>query len=491
MKYRTKLTIAFLTLAILSTVLGLVIVNTATRKLLFSEMQSKVLTLAASAATQLDGEKFKDLEIPGTENTDRYNEAKKLLQIIRDANRRNDFFVEDMYTLYPSKQNPGSVVYGVDTQEDPMLLVKPGELFTGEDVNDIGTHLDVPFVDPKVMRDPWGIWLSAFAPIRDKNGQYIATLGIDISAEEIHLEALQVWFYGFVALGSSIIVATLLSLTLSHMATKSLASLCSVVKEIGQGHLENKAHLDTDDEFNELAVAINEMTTGLEERERLKANFAKYVSGQVLEKIMKLESFEQLEGERRKITVLFSDIRDFTKLAERMSPEKVVLFLNEYFDKMIDVIFKHYGTLDKFIGDGMMVEFGAPLGDAYQEEHAMHAAIDMLTELEILNEKWKQDNKPTIRVGIGINTGLAVVGNIGSIKRVEYTAIGDTVNVAARLEEATKHLQQTILLGEATYQAVKDIVPCKSLGEMTVPGRDSPIRVYTVDLDELRRKAKK
>jgi adenylate cyclase len=489
-KYRIKLTLAFIALALFSTALGLLVVTLSSKSILFNELRSKVLTVATTAAAQLNGEDFKNLNTPGAENTPQYKEAKKELQKIRDANRRSDLFVEYVYTMQPGGQPTSAVVFGVDAEEVPEQMAKPGETVISEDLGDIATHLDTPYVDKRVNRDPWGYWLSAFAPITDKNGNYVATLGIDMSAAAVSTEFFYFWVYRFVALGISLVCATILAFALSHFVTKSLASLCSVVKEIGEGHLDAKASLDTHDEFNELATAINQMTLGLEERERLKANFAKYVSAQVLERILKLESFQQLEGERRKITVLFSDIRDFTRLAEKMPPEKVVLFLNEYFDKMIDIIFKYYGTLDKFMGDGIMVEFGAPLGDTYQEQHALFAAIDMLAELDHLNDKWKGEGKPVIRVGIGINTGLAVVGNIGSIKRVEYTAIGDTVNVAARLEEATKLLQQTILLGEATYQAIKDQFPCRSLGDIALPGRDEPIRVYTIDIDELRRKTK-
>jgi adenylate cyclase len=149
------------------------------------------------------------------------------------------------------------------------------------------------------------------------------------------------------------------------------------------------------------------------------------------------------------------------------------------------VIFEYSGTLDKFMGDGIMVEFGAPLDDENQEQHALLAAAKMFEGISKLNEKWKLEGKPTIRVGMGINTGLAVVGNIGSLKRLEYTAIGDTVNVASRLEEATKTVQEMILFTEATYEAVKDRFPCRYLGEITVQGRHEPVRIYTIDRDKM------
>lgn len=242
--------------------------------------------------------------------------------------------------------------------------------------------------------------------------------------------------------------------------------------------------MKTHDEFEELGNEINKMATGLQERERLKLNFARYVSQQVMEQILKKESFAKLEGERRKITVLFSDIRQFTQIAERLPPEQVVSLLNEYFELMLDVIFRYQGTLDKFLGDGIMVEFGAPLDDPEQEKHAVQAAIGMQKELQKLLEKWKKEGKPQIAVGIGIHTGLAVVGNIGSEKRIEYTAIGDTVNIASCLEQATKLLKKQILISETTYNAIKDQVKATSLGPMIFPGRKEAISIYSVEFEE-------
>ncbi len=473
--------IAFIGIALISSLLGLTIVYLHTEKQLFQSIRSSALTVASTAAAELDGAAFEGLDQPGVENTPKYLAAKKLLQTIRDVNRRNDLYIKFVYTLRPSTTKPGKMVYGVDAEENPAQMASPGETVVASDLEEMKDSIDHPVVDQNIARDPWGTWLSAYAPVYDKNGKYVTSIGVDISASAIHSQTMELLIYGLSALGASILVACVVGYTLSQMATRSLSSLCGVVKEIGSGNLNCKAYLQTHDEFNDLANAINEMTVGLEERERLKASFAKYVSSHVLEKIMKSDALSQLGGERRKITVLFSDIRDFTRLAEDLPPEQVVQILNQYFDKMIDVIFEHYGTLDKFIGDGMMVEFGTPLTDPYQEEHALRAALGMQKALDELNAKWRAEGRPEINIGIGVNTGLAVVGNIGSERRMEYTAIGDTVNVASRLEHATKSLHQTIVLSEATYQAVKNYFPCTYLGEISVQGRHEPIRVYTID----------
>jgi adenylate cyclase len=147
-------------------------------------------------------------------------------------------------------------------------------------------------------------------------------------------------------------------------------------------------------------------------------------------------------------------------------------------------VFRNQGTLDKFIGDGMMVIFGAPEDDAYQEEHALRTALEMQRELRQLSSKWESEGI-CIRVGIGINSGPAVVGNIGSTKRMEYTAIGDTVNLASRLESATKDLGVPILISEYTYNAVRGSFQMRPMGPVTVRGRSEAVMTYALEDPDL------
>lgn len=224
------------------------------------------------------------------------------------------------------------------------------------------------------------------------------------------------------------------------------------------------------------------MAQGLEEKERIKSGFSKYVSQHVLEKIIKSDAPAKLEGEKRKVTVLFSDIRNFTTLSESLSPEEVVAFLNQYFEEMIGIIFHFHGTLDKFIGDGIMAEFGVPLDDQLQEVNAIEAALTMQDSVSMLCQKWKGTRYENIKIGIGVHTGLAVVGNIGSTQRMEYTAIGDTVNVASRLESQTKEIKKNIIISHETYETIKNMpnLSFEPLGEIHLKGRKEPIIAYSV-----------
>jgi adenylate cyclase len=271
------------------------------------------------------------------------------------------------------------------------------------------------------------------------------------------------------------------ALFVSRRASEPLSALTVALHGIKGGNFETRLPVRTHDEFGAAAAAVNAMAEGLSERDRVKTAFAHYVSQQVMDTVLSSGSGGvQLSGDRRRISVLFCDIRGFSTISERLQPEQVVRLLNDYFETMVDVVFKNRGTLDKFMGDGLMVIFGAPQDDPYQEEHALRAAVEMQHALQALRKKWRPEGID-IRVGIGIHSGPAVVGNIGSSRRMAYTAIGDTVNLASRLESATKELGVEILVSEYTYHAVRGSFQFREMGAVQVRGRSEPVRTYAVE----------
>lgn len=227
-----------------------------------------------------------------------------------------------------------------------------------------------------------------------------------------------------------------------------------------------------------ITSVIGQYLTERRERERVTSLFGRYVSKSVVDEILSSKEELTVGGVRKDVTLMFVDIRGFTPLAEKMEPEDVITVLNEYLDFCTKSIFRYEGTLDKFIGDGVMSIFGAPIEQNDHSERAVLAALDMKKYAVRLIDDLQERYGVAVYFGIGINSGSAVIGNIGSEERVDYTAIGDTVNLAARLEANAKPGQ--ILISSETYERVKDRFECIVLEPILVKGKEKPVQVYEV-----------
>jgi adenylate cyclase len=210
----------------------------------------------------------------------------------------------------------------------------------------------------------------------------------------------------------------------------------------------------------------------------VRSNFERYFAPNIAAEIAQQDAVVPLGGERRPITILFSDIRGFTSMAESMGPDAIAQLLTEYFSEMVDIIFEHGGTLDKFVGDAIMALWGAPIAHEDDPDRALRAAVAMQRGVARLNEQWALAGRPEIGVGIGINYGEVFAGNIGSHRRLEYTVIGDAVNVANRL--CSEAAPGEILVSEALCQVVKDQADYEYLPAMALRGRTRSVQVYRV-----------
>jgi adenylate cyclase len=254
------------------------------------------------------------------------------------------------------------------------------------------------------------------------------------------------------------------------------------MQQVAEGHLTVRTPIQALDTMGALSGHFNTMVEGLEQRERIRKIFGRYVARQVAERILGGEV--ELGGERRTATVLFADIRKFTTLSEELSPEEVVKFLNSYFEVMVGCVSKHNGVLDKFIGDCIMALFGVPVseeGAAADAQAAVACAREMCTQLAELNLRRQAEGLPVIEMGVGIHTGELVAGNIGTAERMEYTVIGDTVNVSARLESLTKEFQRPILISKSTAELLGDEVDLEEVSTIEVRGRKKPVTIFAIN----------
>jgi adenylate cyclase len=257
----------------------------------------------------------------------------------------------------------------------------------------------------------------------------------------------------------------------------AIRGISQAADKVKDGKYVNAPVTPTGDELERLAVDFNAMVQGLKERDQLRETFGRYVTRQVADHLMKGGN-QALGGELVPVTVLFSDIRSFTSISETMDPRALLNFLNEYFTGMVESVMLHQGVVDKFIGDAIMAVFGAPSPSPEDPLRAVKAALAMRTRLAKINLDFKARGLPEIRTGIGLHSGQVVAGNMGHAERMEYTVIGDAVNLASRLEGMTKELKCDIVLSEDLYQQVARYVFAEPLHKIKVKGRDQEVMVY-------------
>jgi len=275
-----------------------------------------------------------------------------------------------------------------------------------------------------------------------------------------------------------VISGILLSFGVSLYFSRPIMRLRESAETLGMGHFEHRVQINRNDELGDLALAFNRMAEGLSEREVIRETFGKYVSPQIRDEILYGEI--PLDGEIRVATILFSDLRDFTPYVSDHSPSDVIKGIREYFTAMESAISRYDGLILQYAGDEIEAVFGVPIPCRGHEEKAVLAAIEMRKALEMLNNKRGRKGLATFRHGIGIHTGEVLAGNTGSEDRLSYTLIGETVNLASRIQiqDLTKDLDCDILLSEQTVKRVERAFKLKKEPPQRVKGYDSKVVVY-------------
>ncbi len=278
---------------------------------------------------------------------------------------------------------------------------------------------------------------------------------------------------------SSLIINFIIGTLTTHSLVGPLKRLSQGMKQVGKGDLTSTLAIETSDEIGELTSQFNKMVAELRDAQRMRDLFGRYVSKEVAAKV--LDNGADLGGENISATTLFADIRDFTGLSERLPAQEVVDILNRYYTRMVDVIVDEGGLVNKFGGDSLLAVFGAPIRQPDHALRAVRAAWEMTRALAEFNAEQLSIGMPVLTIGIGIASGEVVAGNVGGEERVEYTVIGDPVNLASRLQSLTKELGATVLLSEDTQKALGGTrAECHPYGEVPVRGKQEPISVFAL-----------
>jgi adenylate cyclase len=308
----------------------------------------------------------------------------------------------------------------------------------------------------------WAVQRFEPRQLHGRLGNVSMVAALDVT--DIHTIVRRNLLYALGILGVAAVISVAFGSSLAGVMSKALLSVNTAVKRVEQADYVHCEAVRTGD--------------GLKERDKLRTTFGKYMTASVMEHLM--AGKVALGGESLEVTILFTDIRSFTTLSEKMDPQQLVGLLNEYFTEMVGIVMQEDGVVDKYIGDAIMAVFGAPVPKPQDAVNAVRAAVHMRTALRHLNQRLGERGLQPLRTGIGIHTGPVVAGNIGSEKRMEYTVIGDAVNLASRLESNTKELGVNVLISEDTYARVKDHIQARPVKEITVKGRKQPVMTYEV-----------
>jgi adenylate cyclase len=327
-----------------------------------------------------------------------------------------------------------------------------------------------------VGNQSWAVARFEPTQLTGRSGKVGMMAALDVT--DVHVIVRHNLLYALAVLAVAAAVSVAFGSRLASVMSSALNRVNVALKKVEQLEYVHVVPVHTGDELEDLAVGFNKMVDGLKERDNLRTTFGKYMTTAVMDHL--LAGKVALGGESLRVTILFTDIRSFTTISEKMDPQHLVGLLNEYFTEMVAIVMDEGGVVDKYIGDAIMAVFGAPVPKPEDAVNAVRAAVRMRRALRALNERLAARNLSPLNTGIGIHTGEVVAGNIGSERRMEYTVIGDAVNLASRLESSTKELGVDVAISEDTYALTKHAILARALREITVKGRKQAVMTYEV-----------
>lgn len=438
------------------------------------QLRLRITDVVSTMAYQIDGDLHSQVKTIADEKSAPFIKIKHDLQVMRHRGTG----ITNAYTL--RKIDNGDIILVVDGSKHTKNVT--GDIYPANAVTKtlLNTFNATPenehgifYTEPEIYENPQGVWLSAYAPIFTSAGKLDGVVAIDVSAQNIRDHE---WQYIVTMVATSLAVMLLilpLAFLTASRIRRPLALLTVEMEKIG------KFNLESDVEIVSRVSEINSMTHQLESMKKGLRSFKKYVPAELVRELIELDTDAKLGGEKRDLTIFFSDIANFTAISEQLEPEKLVSFLGEYLDVMNLSLLKNQATVDKYIGDSVMAFWGAPRNVENQAIKSCQAALECQHQIHLLSEKWKNEGLNfDFYTRIGIHSGDVIVGNIGSDTRMNYTVIGDNVNVASRIESANKFYGTSTLISETAYQQVKENFITRLIDDVVLVGKATPIRLY-------------
>lgn len=448
-------------------------------------LQKRLLAVVTSLAASIDSSQITAVPVESTEMTP-FHQA--LIERFKDVASK-DPDVKTIYILRPTLE-PTKLRFFMDFAKDG-AVGQPGEEYDATDIPVMIQGFTGPAVEDEPYTDEFGTTLSGYAPIQTRDGRSIGLVGIDVDVARINQIQNDVMWNVLKVFGVAAILLAIVSIFVARSVRQPLSRIINATGMVARGELGTRIGMQRSDEFGLMSLHFDNMAEGLQEREFIRETFGRYVSEGVAKALLDHRDTLKLGGEERVVTVLLSDLRGYSTICEQLPPVQIVEMLNQYLGVMSDIIDAHQGCVIEFIGDAVLAVFGAPNSIPDHSEQAVRCAIEMRKKLVELNNEWvksglarywKSCGMDEIGARIGVHTGRVVAGNLGSRSRMKYAIIGDTVNVAARLETLNKELDTDILISMDVYAHLSEELAALAEDKKShkVKGREQEVRVYSI-----------
>jgi adenylate cyclase len=447
-------------------------------------LKARLRALAVALGEGLDGEAVRATLAEGRQGSPSHRALVERFAAIGE----DEHDVSSIYVVVPSERE-GFVRFAADwvRDGDPADV---GQLYDARELDEMrGAFVTGAQVERVVKIDEWGPSLSGYAPVRDEHGEVMGVVGVDVSAlliVDIERKASLVTGGVF---GAAVLLLFAVGAVFGRSVKRPIAQIVRASGAIAARDFSARVQLDRDDELGILARHFDRMAEGLEERERIRAVFGRYVSEDVARRVMSSPDADRLGGELREVTILFVHLARFAEISRGLAPAEVVAMLEHYLSAMVELIEANGGCVVELLGDGLLAVFGAPAELSNHPEAAVLCARAMkarMPELEAawaesgLAARWRERGIEELRLKIGVHLGTVVAGNTGGASRMKYAVIGDAVNVAARVEGLNDRLGTSLLVSSAVQERLPAELAAhaKPRGEQSVKGRQRSVEVF-------------